>query len=95
MTIQIPNRVKTLRNQEQKEYDEKPFPLILTPATEGEFRDASDLQNWLSNNTATLKSLLVEYGAIAFRGFDLPTPSHFNDFCNSLGTLVWINAKKI
>lgn len=89
MTIQIPSRVVAVQSPEQKVYNEKPFPLILSPAKEGEFKDEADFIAWTMANVSQLKDLLVEYGVIAFRGFNLPTANEFNNFAESFGFILF------
>jgi len=74
--------VTSVRLPEQKEFDGKPFPLILIPTVTG--RDGSGWQQWVRSNVDTLRKLLIEYGAILFRGF-LQSPQDFDVFTKALG----------
>jgi hypothetical protein len=85
MTIQIPNRVITISSPEQKVYNEKTFPLILSPASSTEFKSQDDFNSWCVSNTTLLKSLLIEYGVLAFRGFPLKEPIDFSNMVESFG----------
>lgn len=49
-----------------------PFPIALVPA-----RPNLDFTAWSEANRAEIDARLAERGAIVFRGFDLPTPAHF------------------
>jgi alpha-ketoglutarate-dependent taurine dioxygenase len=68
---------------EQKVFDGKPFPLILTPTVKG--RDIAGWQDWVKANLTTLKDLLIQYGAILFRDFSLDTAADFDKFTKSFG----------
>lgn len=68
---------------EQKYFDELPFPLVLTPSVTG--RTPSEWQQWVRDNVDTLKSLLLRYSAILFRGFSTNTPEDFDLFVKSFG----------
>jgi len=75
--------VTALTNPEQKYFDGLPFPLILTPTVTG--RSSSEWHHWVRANLGTLKSMLITYGAILFRGFSMDTPEDFDLFAKSFG----------
>lgn len=78
--------VKAVSLPQQKVFDGKPFPLILNPAlVEGESRDSAGWQRWVAANRETLRKLLVEYGALFFRGFSLDAPADFDLFTKAFG----------
>ena len=75
--------VTTLTLPEQKYFDGLPFPLILTPTVAD--RSSADWQQWVRANLEALKSTLIKYGAILFRGFPMDTPEDFDLFAKSYG----------
>lgn len=56
------------------------FPLTLSP-TEGKVKKS--LEGWVYYHRAAIDKLLPIHGAILFRGFDLPTPTHFSSLVQS------------
>lgn len=79
-----PVRVATAPEQKCVESTNQMFPLILSPNNAESFsKDA--FVAWLKQNKPALATLLVSYGAIAFRGFYLQTANDFNDFLQTLG----------
>lgn len=82
MTISLPPRVQSITVPEQKLYNGKPFPLILSPVSP--FENKADFLAWIKESTEILKSLLLEYGAIAFRGFDIPSANEFSEMLESI-----------
>jgi len=52
------------------------LPLVMEPAAAG-----VDLIDWARNNRSFIDGRLLEHGAILFRGFDVPSPGHFERFC--------------
>lgn len=72
-----------LRLPEQKEFDGKVFPLAVSPGNNSldpAFTDIASLVEWVRNQRETFDSLLLEYGAIFFRGFPINDPSDFDAF---------------
>ena len=57
----------------------KPFPLVAR-SREPEL----DHIGWVSANRERTDQLLLEHGAVLFRGFDLRTPQHFRQFAATL-----------
>lgn len=76
---------KTLEEPEQKIFDGKPFPLIITPTDDEQFVDSADVNEWLKEKKEDLKDLLLKYAAILFRGFPVDAPVQFDKFVRSLG----------
>ena len=73
---------KPAKIPEQKEFDGKPFPLILEPS---QIETMDQVLTWARSEKTKLGQLLKENGAILFRGFPFQGPEHFNDFCETLG----------
>jgi alpha-ketoglutarate-dependent taurine dioxygenase len=57
----------------------KTLPLVIQP----KFKDLN-LQIWAENNRELIETLVLRYGGILFRGFDVNTQSDFEQFANSL-----------
>jgi len=80
---QLPNdfaaRELRLEPPHQKVFNDQPFPLILTP-NENQLQTTEETQKWLEDSKAVLEDLLLEYGAILFRGFPITTPENFDSF---------------
>lgn len=72
----------TLPSPEQKIFNGLPFPLILTPK-ESNFKSADDTVSWLKKNKDQIKCLLLEHGAILFRGFPVHSAEKFDSFVKS------------
>ena len=83
--------VETSSAPEQKTFDGKRFPLILTPSTfaaaasAGCDRDIERWLTWTTENRGRLRRLLLQHGAILFRGFPVDTPEDFDAFVRSFG----------
>jgi len=75
--------VAAVEAPEQKYFDGLPFPLILTPTVTG--RTSAEWQQWVRDNIDTLRSALLHYGAILFRGFSIDDPQLFDLFAKSFG----------
>ncbi|KAK7095320.1 uncharacterized protein [Littorina saxatilis] len=71
-----------LKLPEQKEFDGRPFPLTL--GTEA-LTDLPSALEWVQNQKSTTDELLVENGAIVFRGFPIKTPQDFDSFVKAFG----------
>jgi len=56
-----------------------PFPHVLEPAME-----SLDPMGWAQSNRQHLDKLLLQHGALLFRGFSLPEPARFLDFCHAV-----------
>ncbi|GAA0136028.1 TauD/TfdA family dioxygenase [Paenibacillus sp. YSY-4.3] len=52
------------------------LPLVIQPDSIGH----QDVYAWVHDNKQTLEQQLYEYGGILFRGFNIPTVSHFERF---------------
>lgn len=84
--VELPPGVEAIRLPEQKAFDGLPFPLVLSPLA-GEFqtKDGAYWQEWVVSNRSLLDALLLRFGAIVFRGFNVDTSTHFDLFCKSFG----------
>jgi len=69
--------VLTFDAPEQKTFDGRPFPLVLTPS---DVKDTSSTVKWAESERVRLQQLLLEYGAVLFRGFALERPEDFDAF---------------
>lgn len=82
----------SLKNIKPKSFDEaaqsvtkepmndKSFPMVYKPGIEGVI-----LKNWLKEHKAEVEEELLKYGAILFRGFDVPTREEFHEIMKQLG----------
>jgi len=52
----------------------KTYPLVISPESD---RTLESLKNWIDKNHLDIEHKLSHYGAILFRGFDIQTPSDF------------------
>lgn len=78
--------VVAVKIPEQKVFEGRPFPLVLSPA-QGFNRDGgvASVGSWIKQNAATLERQLAEYGAVLLRGFPVATPTDFNDVVLAFG----------
>lgn len=58
----------------------KSFPMVYTPLVEGII-----LKNWLKDHLPEVEEELIKYGAILFRGFDVPTREEFQEVMKQFG----------
>lgn len=56
-----------------------PFPHLLEPAI-----DKLNPMSWAESNRDWIEGRLLEHGALLFRGFQLPDPQSFFDFCHAV-----------
>lgn len=77
-------RKQTLPDPQQKVFEGKPFPLILTPQPEEE-KTAKEWCKWVESERDNLRKLLEEHGAVLFRGFPIDTPEDFDTFSKAFG----------
>jgi len=82
---QLPDGVTELRIPEQKVFYEKPFPLILTPSPSHLDKPCIYWSEWTRDNIDSIKLLLLNHGAILFRGFPVKEPESFDSFAKSFG----------
>lgn len=68
---------------EQKAFDNKSFPLVLTPPDD--VNSMKRTLEYLKNNMNSIMDKLLQHGAILFRNFPVENPSDFNDFALSFG----------
>ncbi len=67
-------RVHPKEISEQKSFDGKAFPLVLSPETKPAL---DEFLSWLKENKTSVREQLLEYGAILFRGFPIDSPEAF------------------
>ncbi|ESO83742.1 hypothetical protein LOTGIDRAFT_196958 [Lottia gigantea] len=77
--------VREVRCTEQKEFNGKPFPLILSPQSKHQLQSNDDLVQWLKENNDVFDNLLLKSGAILFRDFPIDCPTAFDHFVKSFG----------
>ena len=75
----LPEDVCAISIAEQKYFNNKPFPLVLSPKANN-VRTSEDMVSWVKSNKASLGDLLFEHGAILFRGFPVAEPVDFDFF---------------
>ncbi|XP_076454585.1 uncharacterized protein LOC143289486 [Babylonia areolata] len=75
-------QVSELRIPEQKKFHGKPFPLVVGASRLG---NVSSALEWVESHTDDFEEILVEYGAIVFRGFPLKDPRDFDAFVKAFG----------
>ncbi|XP_045197937.2 uncharacterized protein LOC123552377 [Mercenaria mercenaria] len=72
----------TLPSPQQKVFNGREFPLILTPK-ETSSQSAEDTLMWIKENKRHIECLLLDYGAILFREFPIDSPEKFDSFVKS------------
>ena len=72
----LPN-VHATTIREQKAFNGRVFPLVLTPAA-GAYTSLAELQQMIRHSKDTIDHLLLCYKAILFRGFPVEGPEGFN-----------------
>jgi alpha-ketoglutarate-dependent taurine dioxygenase len=77
--------INPIRIPEQKEFDGKPFPLVLAPSEEAPTADLTFLETWLQSNHHQLDKLLLEHKAILFRNFNVQSHDDFHRVAESTG----------
>jgi len=85
LTLLKGTRIVSISIPEQKIFDEKPFPLVLSPENKDFDASAQESFSWVAENKEVLIDLLTTHGAILFRNFPTKTLYHFNDFSLSFG----------
>lgn len=83
--IDLPDGVRSAILPEQKTFDGKTFPLILVPSDQYQGHDIAFWENWVERNRSVICKLVLEFGAILFRDFNLDTPTDFDRFCKAFG----------
>jgi len=67
-------QVRATEISEQKTFEGKAFPLVLTPDNQPSLED---FLNWLAKNKGQVREQLLEHGAILFRDFPIESPEAF------------------
>lgn len=67
---------------EQKKVHGKDFPLVVHPDTPQLESSKDDFLSWIDNNQTQLHQMLIEHGAILFRGFPVDSSKDFEDMLN-------------
>lgn len=80
--VSVTEMVQELQLPEQKEFDDKLFPLALNALA---LQDMTSTLEWVHHQQTTLDKLLLEYGAILFRGFPVKDPTDFDSFVKAFG----------
>ena len=57
------------------------LPLVVSPNSE-----AVNITEWAASNREFVETQLVRYGGILFRGFDVSTPTAFQELCRAVST---------
>lgn len=57
--------------------NEQQLPLVIEPGESGNSK--TELLKWMQGNKADIQHLFYKHGAILFRGFDIDTPSNFEE----------------
>ncbi|KAH3797946.1 uncharacterized protein LOC127838140 [Dreissena polymorpha] len=73
----------SLQSPEQKIFDGKPFPLILRPLIESGPKSNEAATAWVREKREVIESLLLNHGAVLFRGFPVNSPEDFDSFVKS------------
>lgn len=74
--------VTKIQLSEQKEFDGKLFPLAFSAVSLPEMTSTLE---WVQNQQMTVDNLLLDYGAILFRGFPIKDPTDFDNFVKAFG----------
>ena len=77
-------KVKEISISEQKCFDGKPFPLVLSPQDVNQY-SIKEWCAWVKNNTDFIRKNLLTHCAVLFRGFPIDTPDDFDDFVTAFG----------
>lgn len=64
---------------EQKQVNNLDFPLLVTPPNQDVQQDEKTFLDWVSNNKAELHELLIQHGAVLFRGFPVASSQAFEE----------------
>ena len=81
--LNYPVKAITAQIPEQKTFESKPFPLVLSPDTNSKDANAPEVCSWAKENQSTLKQQLLDHGAILFRNFKISSPEDFDSFVKS------------
>lgn len=84
-TVHLPSNVEAIVLEEQKTFDGLPFPLVLKPTEASRTQTRAFWQTWIQSNRLALQKLLLDFGAILFRDFNVDTPADFDLFCKAFG----------
>ncbi|KAJ3416355.1 hypothetical protein HDV05_001923 [Chytridiales sp. JEL 0842] len=73
-------------SKDQKTVNSKPFPYLITPSTSasGARVTKDDLLEFAKHNKDNILNLMIEYGAVVFRGFPLESGKDFQDVLDCL-----------
>lgn len=72
--------VSPIKISDQRMYDQKPFPLVLSPTS-----TSSNLAEWMIRNRDNLRKLLLDHKAILFRNFTITDPQGFHEVIEASG----------
>lgn len=75
-------KLETLPSPQQKNFNGRPFPLILVPK-ETHIQSFEDVLKWIKSDIDKIESLIVNHGALLFRGFPVESPEEFDSFVKS------------
>src|SRR6218665_48449 len=87
----LPEEVKSVTIREQKVFDGRSFPLILSPSDAFQDKIAQFWNDWAKKNVKVIEALLLKYGAILFRGFPFDTAKDFDEFTKAYGYNPFLN----
>ncbi|KAK7471590.1 hypothetical protein BaRGS_00035753 [Batillaria attramentaria] len=80
--VNVTEMVQEVQLPEQKEFDGRLFPLALGAVA---LQDMTSTLQWAHNQQTTIDQLLLENGAIVFRGLPIKDPADFDSFVKAFG----------
>jgi hypothetical protein len=85
MTVAIPTDKYhfNAQSKDQKTVNGQPFPYIVSPSNDSQI-SKDDLLTYVKENKALFFELMLEYGAVVLRGFDLKDGKDFQDVLDQL-----------
>ncbi|KAK6195352.1 hypothetical protein SNE40_000802 [Patella caerulea] len=77
--------ITEVTSTEQKSFNGKSFPLILSARSKNQLENNQTLVEWITLHSQILDLLLLKNGAILFRNFPITNPTDFDLFVKAFG----------